>query len=75
MANALLSGKGKPYTAKTAGYMELLGAVKNADCRIVQVTGGVSTQLGCCNEFKPEATDTSQFTCGTCRFLMDPQRR
>lgn len=55
-------------TAKEAGYMELRGAEKDGDCRKVRVTGGISKELGCCNEFKPESEDTSEFRCGTCRF-------
>lgn len=56
-------------SAKDAGYMELGGAKKDADCREVQVTGGVSRQLGCCNEFKPE-DGAQQFRCGTCKYLI-----
>jgi hypothetical protein len=55
-------------TPKEAGYMELEGAYKGADCHKVNVPGGISLQLGCCNEFKPEATHTQSFKCGTCKF-------
>jgi hypothetical protein len=56
-------------TAEAAGYMELAGARKDADCEIVQVNGGVSKELGCCNLFKPE-TGTQKFSCGTCTELI-----
>lgn len=59
----------KKYTAEEAGYMELPGAVKDAGCEIVDVPGGVSKQLGCCNEFKHSPAAVKQFRCGTCRFL------
>ena len=56
-----------PSTA--AGYMELAGAKKDAQCRKVEVSGGVSKGLGCCNEFHPESKDTSKFSCGTCEYV------
>jgi hypothetical protein len=55
-------------TAAQAGYMELAGAVKDADCRKVSVPGGISSQLGCCDEFQPEARDTKRFRCGDCEY-------
>jgi len=54
--------------AEQAGYMELEGAQKDADCQIVQVDGGVSSELGCCNEFQPQE-GTQVFSCGTCSFV------
>lgn len=63
----------KRYTAEEADYMELTGAKKDGDCEIVDVKGGVSKQRGCCNEFKPENHYTSQFRCGTCRFVTGKQ--
>jgi hypothetical protein len=54
--------------AAAAGYMELDGATKDADCSKVEVEGGVSSALGCCNEFQPQP-GTQQFSCGTCTFL------
>ena len=48
--------------------MELQGATKDADCSKVDVNGGVSSALGCCNEFQPEDASTSQFSCGTCEY-------
>jgi hypothetical protein len=60
----------KRMTAEEADYMELSGAVKDADCHKVEVDGGVSEKLGCCNEFKPQ-TGEQQFRCGTCKFLKE----
>jgi hypothetical protein len=62
-------GKRKKYTAKAVDYMELPGAVKDAGCEIVEVDGGVSRQLGCCNEFKHSPSQPKQFRCGTCKYL------
>jgi len=59
-------------SATEAGYMELEGAVKDADCHKVEVKDGVSTKLGCCNEFKPENSGVQQFRCGNCKFLKEP---
>lgn len=56
-------------SAAQAGYMELVGAVKDADCKKVAVKGGVSKELGCCNEFQPEAKTTKQFRCGVCEYV------
>lgn len=56
-------------SAKQAEYMELAGARKDADCREVKVTGGVSTKLGCCDKFKPESRSVQQFRCGTCKYV------
>jgi hypothetical protein len=53
--------------AKTAGYMEFDGAVKDADCERVKVSGGVSRELGCCNLFGK--TSIKKFSCGTCKFV------
>ena len=55
-------------TSKEAGYMELENAFKNADCYKVNVPGGISLQLACCNEFKKESRHTQSFKCGTCTF-------
>jgi hypothetical protein len=55
-------------TAAQAGYMELAGAEKDADCRKVEVEGGISSELGCCNKFEPEAKDTKRFQCGDCEY-------
>ncbi len=56
--------------AKEAGYMELRGAVKDADCRAVKVPGGISLELGCCNHFQPEDVDVQEFECGECEYHM-----
>jgi len=53
----------------SAGYMELSGATKNAECEIVEVNGGVSSKLGCCDLFWPENEQTKVFSCGTCEFV------
>jgi hypothetical protein len=60
--------KDNRLSAKEAGYMELAGAVKDGDCERVNVPGGISQELGCCNVFQPEASDTKKFSCGTCKF-------
>ncbi len=49
--------------------MELAGAKKDADCVIVEVKGGVSRELGCCNEFEPANSRTRKFSCGTCEYV------
>jgi hypothetical protein len=51
--------------AEQSGYMELDGARKDGDCATVNVEGGVSKALGCCNIFLPEPK-TQIFSCGTC---------
>lgn len=55
-------------SAKAAGYMELSGAEKNADCHKVKVSGGVATEKGCCNLFEPKPK-ASQFRCGMCQHV------
>ena len=50
-----------------AGYMELPGAVKDGDCRIVDVRGGVSKAQGCCNLFSWDGKE-KKFSCGTCEY-------
>jgi hypothetical protein len=49
--------------------MELQGARKDADCDHVVVKGGVSSRLGCCNDFRPDP-GTQAFKCGTCQHLV-----
>lgn len=56
-------------SAAQAGYMELQNAVKDADCRKVEVKGGVSSQLGCCDLYQPESKAVKQFRCGECEYL------
>ncbi len=58
--------------AVTAGYMELDGATKDADCSKVHVDGGVSSDLGCCNEFEPQQ-GAQEFKCGNCTYLTGGQ--
>jgi hypothetical protein len=62
------AAKDARLSAAQAGYMELHGAAKDANCRKVEVKGGISSELGCCDEFEPEATDTKQFRCGDCEY-------
>jgi len=51
-----------------AGYMELEGAVKDAECEIVEVKNGISSERGCCNLFDPEK-GAAAFQCGTCEYV------
>ena len=60
----------KKVPSAAAGYMELTGASKDGGCRKVEVAGGVSRELGCCNLFHPEAKDTTRFSCGTCEYVI-----
>lgn len=57
-------------SAKEAGYMELDGAKKDGDCAIVEVEGGVSRDLGCCNLVKP-TVGAKKFTCGLCEYVRE----
>lgn len=52
-----------------AGYMELSGAGKDGQCVKVEVAGGISRPLGCCNEFKPKNDQVQSFRCGTCEYV------
>lgn len=52
-----------------AGYLELPGAVKDADCEIVEVEGGVSSERGCCNSFGWKTEDVETFSCGECKYV------
>ena len=61
------SGTGKE-SAEQAGYMELEGAQKDADCSKVEIEGGVSSALGCCNEYQPQE-GSQEFRFGTCTFV------
>ncbi len=58
----------KRISGKAAGYLELEGAGKDADCEVVEVSGGVSSDLGCCNNFS-EKPSAKKFSCGTCEFV------
>lgn len=62
------------FTAKAAGYMELKGAQKDADCKKVAVEGGVAKVLGCCNYFEPVARSVQEFRCGKCEYLKDSKK-
>lgn len=57
-----------------AGYMELLGAKKDADCSKVFVASGISSELGCCNLFEPRFREAKQFKCGNCEYVKDKGR-
>lgn len=63
-----LEGLAGRVPAETAGYMELSGATKDGECERVEVTGGVSSKLGCCNLFDPE-DNAKKFACGTCEYI------
>lgn len=58
-------------SAEDAEYMELAGARKDADCRKVEVKGGVSKDLGCCDKFQPDNRGVKAFRCGLCEYLTD----
>ena len=59
----------KRLSAAESGYMELVGAKKDADCRKVAVPGGVSKRLGCCDLYRPEDREVQEFRCGVCEYL------
>ena len=63
-----LGSNGGQMDGASAGYMELEGAQKDADCSKVQVEGGVSSDLGNCHEFEPQQGAQS-FNCGSCANL------
>lgn len=65
------AGMGKE-SSEQAGYMELEGAQKDADCTKVQVEGGVSSDLGCCNDYQPQEK-AQEFKCGMCTFVTAAQ--
>ena len=50
-----------------SGYMELDGAKKNSDCRVVYVEGGISKDLGCCNLYHP-VSGADRFNCAHCKY-------
>jgi hypothetical protein len=61
-------------SAREAEYMELRGAKKDADCSKVEVKGGVSSELGCCDRFEPRTPSVQRFTCGTCEYVQIGKR-
>ena len=63
-----MGGSGKE-DGGSAGYMELEGAQKDADCSKVQVDGGVSSDRGCCNEWQDKG-GAENFSCGTCAYVL-----
>lgn len=58
-------GYDRKISKTAAGYMNLDGAVEDAQCHIVD--GHISLDLGCCNLFNPGA-GVNKFSCGTCTF-------
>lgn len=56
------------FSGKEVGYLELPGAVKDSDCSMVEVDGGVSSKRGCCNSFRWKP-NPEYFRCGECKFL------
>lgn len=59
------SGK---ISEQQAGYLELEGAQKDADCTKVQVQGGISKDKGCCSIIGP-VDGAEYFNCGSCKYL------
>lgn len=53
--------------------MELAGAQKDGACSKVDVQGGVSLDLGCCNFYEPQDPSVDQFKCGECKYGSDSQ--
>ena len=53
--------------------MELAGAQKDGQCSKVNVDGGVSLDLGCCNFFEPQDDSTQAFSCGNCKYGSEQQ--
>ena len=58
-------------SAAEARYEELPGAVKDGDCTIVAVEGGLSKRRGCCCRWKRMTQDPDGFRCGTCKFVTE----
>jgi hypothetical protein len=56
-------------SAEEAGYLELKNAEKDGDCSKVNVPGGISRDLGCCDLYQPESEDTESFKCGVCEYV------
>lgn len=61
-------------TAQEAGYLELPGAKKDSDCSVVEVSGGVSSQRGCCNSYAWRSRNPKNFSCGECKYLEDGEQ-
>ena len=66
--------EGPKASEQEAGYLELTGAIKNAGCSKVNVAGGVSAELGCCNLFRLNEAATKKFSCGTCKFVLNAKQ-
>lgn len=52
---------------QAAGYMELPDAVKDGECLVVAVGGGISKKKGCCSNFWPPVAKA--FRCGQCDYV------
>lgn len=63
--------EGTRVSAQQAGYLELPGAKKDGDCRTVEVEGGISKDLGCCNQFGWNSKTEKKFSCGTCEYVKE----
>jgi hypothetical protein len=68
--DALGSLKVRRESAESAEYMELPKALKGGDCEKVEVDGGVSPELGCCDRFELANNAPKQFRCGTCEYFI-----
>lgn len=53
--------------------MELAGAQKDGQCSKVNIEGGVSLDLGCCNYFEPQDDSVDKFCCGECKYGSEAQ--
>lgn len=49
--------------------MELEGAIKDADCAMVEVKNGISSDRGCCDVWDP-IKGADAFKCGTCEYIV-----
>jgi hypothetical protein len=62
-------------SGEQAGYIELDGAQKDADCMVVMVDGGVSSDMGICRQkFDPQDGATA-FNCGSCNYVEPGQQQ
>jgi hypothetical protein len=59
---------------ESAGYVELPGAKKDADCTSVNVQGGISSAGGRCEQFQA-APDAQGFSCGSCTMIQKGQQQ
>lgn len=59
----------KRVSAESAVYLELANAIKDSDCQVVNVPGGVSADRGCCDLWSASSEDAGNFSCGSCEYL------